>query len=141
LYSSSSIALFLPCFHNLYSSCSDDEEPPTAAPPTSPAATDEPIEPDAAPRATRASVKKVPQARYPKHSKKAKEANVSLEAHASMVSPNDVSNSYLLAFHSYTSYSYTLLFSGFSEEIYRPGHGMCGVPKGCESFRRYNFDV
>jgi hypothetical protein len=81
---------------------SDDEEPPTAAPTTSPAATDEPIEPDAAPRATRASVKKVPQARYPKCSKKAKEADVSLEAHASVVSPDDVSNSSLLAFHSYT---------------------------------------
>jgi hypothetical protein len=47
-------------------------------------------------------VKKVPQARYPKRSKKAKEADVSLEAHASTVSPDDVSNSSLLAFHSYT---------------------------------------
>jgi hypothetical protein len=74
----------------------------TAAPPTSPAATDEPIEPDVAPRATRSSVKKVPQARYPKCSKKAKEADVSLEAHASTVSSDDVSNSSLLAFLSYT---------------------------------------
>jgi hypothetical protein len=75
LYSSFSIALFLPCFHNLFSSCRDDEEPPTyatAAPPTSPPAADEPVEPDVAPRATRASVKKVPQARNPKRSKKAK---------------------------------------------------------------------
>jgi hypothetical protein len=106
LYSSSSIALFLPCFHNLYSSCSDDEEPPTyatAAPPTSPAATDEPIEPDVAPRDTRSSVKKVPQARYPKRSKKAKETDISLEAHASTVYSDDVSNSFLLAFLSYTS--------------------------------------
>jgi hypothetical protein len=64
-------------------------------------AIDEPIEPDVAPRATRSGVKKVPQTRYPKRSKKAKEANISLEAHASMVSPDDVSNSSLLAFHSY----------------------------------------
>jgi hypothetical protein len=46
---------------------------------------------------------------------------------------------YLLSIH-------TLLFlptpySGIIEEIHRPGHGVCGVPKGCESFRRYNFDV
>jgi hypothetical protein len=38
-------------------------------------------------------------------------------------------------------HSYTLLFLGFSEEIYRLGHGVRGVPKGCESFQRYNFDV
>jgi hypothetical protein len=48
-------------------------------------------------------VKKVPQARHPKRSKKAKETNVSLEAHASTVSSDDVSNSSLLAFLSYTS--------------------------------------
>jgi hypothetical protein len=91
----------LPCFHNLYSSCSDDEEPPTyatTAPPPSPTAIDEPVEPDAAPRATRSGVKKVPQARYPKRSKKAKETDVSLEAHVSAVSSDDVSNSSLLAF-------------------------------------------
>jgi hypothetical protein len=64
---------------------------------------DEPIEPDVAPRATRSGVKKVPQARYPKRSKKAKEADISLEAHASTVSPDDVSNASLLAFHSCTS--------------------------------------
>jgi hypothetical protein len=66
-------------------------------------ATDEPIEPDVAPRATRSGVKKVPQARYSKRSKKAKEADISLEAHASAVSPDDVSNSSLLAFHPGTS--------------------------------------
>jgi hypothetical protein len=79
----------------LYSSCSDDEEPPTyatAAPPTFPAVTDEPPEPDVAPRATRSSVKKVPQTRYPKRSKKAKKPEVSLEAHESSASPHDVSN-------------------------------------------------
>jgi hypothetical protein len=93
------------------------------------------------PRATRSSVKKVPQARYPKRSKKAKEPEVSLEAPASMVSSDDVSNSSLLSFPFVHFYSYTLLFSGFGEEIYCPGHGVCGIPKGCESFRRYNFDI
>jgi hypothetical protein len=104
-YSSSSIAPFLPCFyrvtHNLFSSCRDDEEPPTdatAAPLISPAAADEPAEPYIAWRVTRASVKKVPQAQNLKRSKKAKEPDVSLEAHASTVSPDDVSNSSLLAF-------------------------------------------
>jgi hypothetical protein len=68
-------------------------------------ATDEPAEPYLAPRATRSSVKKVPQAqtRNLKHSKKAKETDVSLEAHASTVSSDDVSNSSFLAFF------YTLL--------------------------------
>jgi hypothetical protein len=65
-------------------------------------ATDEPAEPDVAPRATRSSVKKVPQAQNLKRSKKAKETDVSLEAHASMISSDDVSNSSLLAFLSYT---------------------------------------
>jgi hypothetical protein len=109
LYSSSSIAPFLSCFrcvtHNLFSSCRDDEEPPkydTAAPLISPAAADEPAEPYIAPRVTRDSVKKVPQARNAKRSKKAKETDVSLEAHASTVSPDDVSNFSLLAFLAYT---------------------------------------
>jgi hypothetical protein len=71
-----------------------------AAPPTSTAATDEPAEPDVAQRTTRSSVKKVPQARGRnlKCAKKAKETDVSLEAHASTVSSDDVSNSSLLAF-------------------------------------------
>jgi hypothetical protein len=99
----------MPCSHNLYSSCSDDEEPPTyatAVPPTSPAATDEPIEPDVAPRTTRSSVKKVPQAqtRNLKRAKKAKETDVSLEAHAPTVSSDDVSNSSFLVFFSYTPF-------------------------------------
>jgi hypothetical protein len=79
----------------LFSSCRDDEEPSkdgTAAPSISPATADEPAEPYIAPRVTRASIKKVPQARSLKRSKKAKETDVSLEAHASTVSPNDVSN-------------------------------------------------
>jgi hypothetical protein len=89
--------LLLPCFcrviHNLFSSCRDDEEPPkdgTAAPSTSHATADEPAEPFVAPRVTRASVKKIPQAQSLKRSKKAKETDISLEAHASTVSPDDV---------------------------------------------------
>jgi hypothetical protein len=42
-------------------------------------------------------VKKVSQAQYPKRSKRAKETDISLEAHASTVSTDDVSNSFLLA--------------------------------------------
>jgi hypothetical protein len=125
LYSSSSIALFLPCFHNLFSSCRDDEEPPTyaiAAPLISPAAADEPAEPDVAPRATRSSVKKVPQARNLKRSKKAKETDVSLEAHASTVSPDDVSKSSLLALLAYTCALTRSTFLGIIEQIRRLGH-------------------
>jgi hypothetical protein len=116
-YLSSSIVSFLPCFyrvtHNLFSSCRDDEELPTdatAAPLISLAAADEPAEPYIAPRVTRASIKKVPQARNLKRSTKAKEIDVSLETHASMVSPDDVSNFSLLAFLAYT-YALTRSFS------------------------------
>jgi hypothetical protein len=79
----------------LFSSCRDDEEPPkdaTAAPSTSPAIADEPAEQEIAPRVTRASVKKIPATRSIKRSKKAKETNVSLKAHASTISLDDVSN-------------------------------------------------
>jgi hypothetical protein len=63
-------------------------------------APDEPAELDVAPRITRASVKKISQtkARNLKRAKKAKEANVSLEAHVSTVSSNDVSVSSFPAF-------------------------------------------
>jgi hypothetical protein len=73
------------------SSCRDDEEPPkdaTAAPSTA----DDPTEQEVAPRVTRASVKKIPMTRNLKRSKKSKETDVSLEAHASTISPGDVSN-------------------------------------------------
>jgi hypothetical protein len=87
-------------------SCSDDEEPPahvTTAPSTSPAAADEPAEPAASVRATRSAVKKVSQAQAhsTKRAKKAKGTDVSLEAHASTVPSDDVSNSSLLASFSY----------------------------------------
>jgi hypothetical protein len=62
-----------------------------AAPSTPPVIADEPPVQEIAPRATRASVKKVPVTQGNKRSKKAKEANVSLEAHESVVSPDDVS--------------------------------------------------
>jgi hypothetical protein len=120
-------------------SCSDDEEPPayaTAAPSTSPVATDEPAEPAVVVRTTRSSIKKVSQtqARNLKHAKKAKEADVSLEAHVSTVSSDDVGDSSLPAFLLYTP-SLTYSFpSSFSKEIYLLGHGMRRVPKGCESF-------
>jgi hypothetical protein len=52
---------------------------------------DEPSAQEIAPRVTRASVKKVPVTRGNKRSKKAKEADVSLKAHESAVSPDDVS--------------------------------------------------
>jgi hypothetical protein len=138
--------LFFPLAYNLYLSCSDDEEPPTCAtaiPPPSPVAVDEPVEPDVAPRTTRASVKKVSQAqaRNLKRAKKTKEAEVSLEAHISTVSSDDVSDSFFPSFLSCTSTLTLLLLSGFGEEIYHPGHGVCEVPKGCKSFRRYNFDT
>jgi hypothetical protein len=101
-------------FHNLLLSCSDDEEPPayaTAAPSISPAATDEPAEPAVAVRTTRSSIKKISQtqARNLKRAKKAKEADISLEAHVSTVSSDDVSHSSLPAFLLYTP-SLTRLF-------------------------------
>jgi hypothetical protein len=104
--------LFLSCFLDLRLLCSDDEEPPAYAAPApsiSPAATDEPAEPAAVVRTTRAAVKKVSQtqARNAKRAKKAKETDVSLEAHASVVPSNDVSDSLflLICFLSLLSFS------------------------------------
>jgi hypothetical protein len=98
LYSSFSITPLLPYFycviHNLFSSCRDDEEPPkdaTATPSIPPVVDDEPPAQEIVSRVTRASVKKVPVPRNLKHLKKAKEPNVSLEAHESSASPHDVS--------------------------------------------------
>jgi hypothetical protein len=85
---------FYRVIHSLFFSCRDDEEPPkdvTATPSISPVTTEEPAEPDVVPRVTRSSIKKIPQTQSLKRSKKAKEADVSLEAHASSVSPDDVS--------------------------------------------------
>jgi hypothetical protein len=79
----------------LFSFRRDDEEPPkdaTVAPSTSPVTADEPIKQVVAPRVTRASVKKILVTQNLKRSKKAKETDVVLEAHASTLSPSDVSN-------------------------------------------------
>jgi hypothetical protein len=79
----------------LFSFCRDDKEPPkdaTAAPSTSPVTADDPTEQEVAPRVTRASVKNIPVTQNLKRSKKSKETDVSLEAHASTISPADVSN-------------------------------------------------
>jgi hypothetical protein len=81
------------------SSCSDDEEPKrddAAAPSTQDVITDEPfvqeIEPTVqAPRATRASTKKITASKSTKRSKKSQEAEVSLEAHEPIGSPDNVS--------------------------------------------------
>jgi hypothetical protein len=76
------------------------------APSTSPAATDEPAEPAITVRTTRSTVKKVSQtqARNAKRAKKVKETDVSLEAHTSTVSSDDVSNSSVLVSFPYTPY-------------------------------------
>jgi hypothetical protein len=69
----------------LFSFGRDDEEPPKdapAAPSTSPVIVDEPVEQEAVARVTRASVKKIPVTRNLKRLKKAKDTDVSLEAHA-----------------------------------------------------------
>jgi hypothetical protein len=105
----------LSCFLDLLPLCSDEEEAPvhaTTAPSTSPAAADEPAEPAASVRATRSAVKKVSQtqARINRRVKKAKGTDISLEAHASTVSPDDVSDSSLLASFSYSP-SLTYFFS------------------------------
>jgi hypothetical protein len=80
--------------------CSDDEDPKRDAA-TTPSAEDitanEPLVQEAepavkSPKAPRASIKKVPVTRSAKRSKKSKEADVSLEAHESADSPDDVSN-------------------------------------------------
>jgi hypothetical protein len=85
--------------------CSDDEEPPACATSVPPVVPAEPAELDVAPRATRAYVKKISQtqARNLKRSKKSKEADVSVEAHVSLASSNNVGvASLLINFFSYT---------------------------------------
>jgi hypothetical protein len=78
----------------------------------SPMTAAEPPEPVAAPRVTRASVKKVPETRSNERSKKAKEPDVSLEAHASTGSPDDVSNS--------SRSSFSCLFFAYTYALTRP---------------------
>jgi hypothetical protein len=74
------------------------------------------------PRATRASSKKIPMSRSTKRSKKSKEADVSLEAHESTDSPDDVSECTLLILLECSIYLCVLSLSGIDEEIRRLGH-------------------
>jgi hypothetical protein len=70
-------------------------------------------------------VKKVSQtqAQNRKRAKKAKETDVSLEAHASTVSSDEVSDSLFYLFPLYTPLSLIYYFpSAFDEEIRRLGH-------------------
>jgi hypothetical protein len=69
-------------------------------------------------------VKKISQtkARNQKRAKKAKETDVSLEAHVPMVSSDDVSDSSLPAFLLSTLFSDMLFSAGFGKEIHRLGH-------------------
>jgi hypothetical protein len=93
------LAFFLPGCIKPVSFCSDDEEPQkdaVDAPSTRAATPDEPSAQEVEPavqalRTTRSSIKKIPVTRSTKRSKKSKEADASLEAHESTVSPNDVS--------------------------------------------------
>jgi hypothetical protein len=73
-------------------------------------------------KAPRASIKKVPVARSIKRSKKSKEADVYLEDHDSMNSPDDVSDCPSLYFlrDPYTHVFFSL--TGIDEEIRRLGH-------------------
>jgi hypothetical protein len=69
----------------------------TTAPSTEDITADEPpmleVEPAMkSPKASRAPIKKIPVSRSTKRSKKSKEADVSLQAHESAGSPDDVSN-------------------------------------------------
>jgi hypothetical protein len=91
----------LSCFLDLLPLRSDEEEAPvyaSTAPTISPTATEEPAEPAVTLRATRSAVRKVPhtQTHGTKRVRKAKEPDVSLEAHASTVPSDDVSISFYL---------------------------------------------
>jgi hypothetical protein len=92
-------AFFLSSCIKPVSSFSDDEEPKrdaAATPSTQDVITDEPpvreTEPTVqAPRATRASTKKITASRSTKRSKKSQDVEVSLEAHEPKGSPDNVS--------------------------------------------------
>jgi hypothetical protein len=69
-----------------------------------------------------------------KRLKKAKEPNVSLEAHELTSSSDDVSD-WTIKFSSLSCiYLYALVLPGADEEICRLGYGMYSVFEGCESF-------
>jgi hypothetical protein len=86
-------------------------------------------------------VKKVPQARYSKRSKKAKEANISLEAHAPTVSPDDVSNFSLLAFHSCISTLTHFFFQALVKRFIALGTECAGYLKVAKASEGITFAV
>jgi hypothetical protein len=124
------LALFLSSYIKPISSCSDDEEPKrdvVAAPSTQDVTTDEPpaqeTEPAMqAPRATRASTKKITASRCTKRSKKSQEAEVSLEAHEPTGSPDNVSGCTVLIYLAPSIRLRVSLLSGIDEEIRRLGY-------------------
>jgi hypothetical protein len=123
-------AFFLSSCIKPVSSCSDDEEPKrdvAAAPSTQDVITDEPpvqeTEPAVqAPRATRASTKKITASQSTKRSKKSQDTKVSLEAHEPTGSPDNVSGCTILIFLAPSTYLCVPPLSGFDEEIRRLGH-------------------
>jgi hypothetical protein len=87
------------------------------------------------PRVTRSSIKKVPISQSSKKSKKSKEAEVSLEAHAPSSSSDNVGCHILEDFPSFSACAYVfLLCLGVDGEIRRLGHRVYSVLEGCESF-------
>jgi hypothetical protein len=75
-----------------------------------------------APRATRASTKKITASRGTKRSKKSHEAEVSLEAHEPTGSPDNVSGCTVLIFLAPSIYLRVSPLSGIDEKIRRLGH-------------------
>jgi hypothetical protein len=121
------LAFFLSGCIKFVSSCSDDEEPKkdvAAAPSTQDAIADEPsvleTEPAVqAPRATRASTKKITTSRSTKRSKKSQEVEVSLEAHEPTGSPDNVSSYSVLIYLAPSIRLCVSPLSGIDEEICR----------------------
>jgi hypothetical protein len=124
------LAFFLSGCIKPVSSCSDDEEPKrdvAAAPSTQDAIADEPsvqeTEPAVqAPRATRASTKKITASQSSKWSKKSQGAEVSLEAHEPTGSPDNVSGCTVLIFLVPSIHLRVSPLSGIDEEIRRLGY-------------------
>jgi hypothetical protein len=129
-YNFAVFAFFLSGCIKPVSSCSDDEEPKrdaAATPSTQDVIADEPplqeTEPAVqAPRATRASTKKITASQSTKRSKKSQEAKVSLEAHEPTGSPDNVSGCTILIFLAPSIYLRVSHLSGIDEKIRRLGH-------------------
>jgi hypothetical protein len=123
-------AFFLSGYIKHVSSCSDDEEPKrdvVAAPSTQDVITDEPPVQETelavqAPRATRASTKKITVSQSTKRSKKSQEVEVSLEAHEPTGSPDNVIGCTVLIFLAPSIYLCVPPLSGIDEEICHLGH-------------------